>query len=121
MFVTNLRDNGLKALGADVETLQAVNPRLVYAQGGGLGPRPYAKDPCQDTIGMAFSGFMDNSSPTEDPNYPPGSMSDVLTGTNLASAIMAGLVERQRTGPGQRWCARRSCSRCCGCSCSRSG
>jgi crotonobetainyl-CoA:carnitine CoA-transferase CaiB-like acyl-CoA transferase len=49
---------------------------------------------------MAFSGFMDNASPSEDPNYPPGSMSDVLTGTNLASAIMAGLVERQQTGTG---------------------
>jgi CoA:oxalate CoA-transferase len=101
VFVTNLRDDGLKALGADFETLQGVNPRLVYGQGGGLGPRgPRANDPCQDTIGMAFSGFMDNASPSEDPNYPPGSMSDVLTGTNLASAIMAGLLERQQTGKG---------------------
>jgi CoA:oxalate CoA-transferase len=101
VFVTNLRDNGLKALGADYETLSAINPRLVYGQGGGLGHRgPRAGDPCQDTIGMAFSGFMDNSSPSEDPNYPPGSMSDVLTGTNLASGIMAGLVARQQTGKG---------------------
>ncbi len=101
VFLTNLRENGLAAIGADLETLQAINPRLVYAQGGGLGPRgPLAADPCQDTIGMAFSGFMDNASPTEDPNYPPGSMSDVLTGTNLASAVMAGLLERQQTGRG---------------------
>jgi crotonobetainyl-CoA:carnitine CoA-transferase CaiB-like acyl-CoA transferase len=101
VFLTNLRDNGLEAIGADVETLQAINPRLVYAQGGGLGPRgPLAEDPCQDTIGMAYSGFMDNSSPSEDPNYPPGSMSDVLTGSNLASAVMAGLLERARTGRG---------------------
>jgi CoA:oxalate CoA-transferase len=101
VFLTNLRDGGLAAIGADVDSLHAVNPGLVFAQGGGLGPDgPLAGDPCQDTIGMAFSGFMDNSSPTEDPNYPPGSMSDVLTGTNLASAIMAALVERQQTGRG---------------------
>jgi crotonobetainyl-CoA:carnitine CoA-transferase CaiB-like acyl-CoA transferase len=49
---------------------------------------------------MAYSGFMDNSSPNEDPNYPPGSMSDVLTGTNLASGIMAALVQRQFRGKG---------------------
>ncbi len=101
VFLTNLRENGLAAIGADLETLQAINPRLVYAQGGGLMPRgPLAEDPCQDTIGMAFSGFMDNASPTEEPNYPPGSMSDVLTGTNLASAVMVGLLERQQTGRG---------------------
>jgi crotonobetainyl-CoA:carnitine CoA-transferase CaiB-like acyl-CoA transferase len=43
---------------------------------------------------------MDNTSPTGDPNYPPGSMSDVLTGTNLASGIMAALLERAGTGQG---------------------
>jgi crotonobetainyl-CoA:carnitine CoA-transferase CaiB-like acyl-CoA transferase len=101
VFVTNLRDRGLRAIGADLDSVMAINPRIVYAQGGGLGPRgPLAEDPCQDTIGMAYSGFMDNSSPSEEPNYPPGSMSDVLTGTNLASAVLTGLVRRQLTGQG---------------------
>jgi crotonobetainyl-CoA:carnitine CoA-transferase CaiB-like acyl-CoA transferase len=101
VFLTNLRDGGLVSLGADVDTLRSVNDRLVYAQGGGLGPRgPLAQEPCQDTIGMAYSGFMDNASPTEAPNYPPGSMSDVLTGTSLGSAVMAGLLERHQTGKG---------------------
>ena len=101
VFLTNLRDGGLAALGADPATLRAVNDRLVYAQGGGLGSEgPLAQEPCQDTIGMAYSGFMDNASPTEAPNYPPGSMSDVLTGTSLGSAVMAGLLERQQTGRG---------------------
>lgn len=101
VFLTNLRSKGLFAIGADLDSVLAINPRIVYAQGGGLGfEGPLANDPCQDTIGMAYSGFMDNSSPTEEPNYPPGSMSDVLTGTNLASAILAGLVQRQLTGRG---------------------
>ncbi len=101
VFLTNLRDNGLAAMGADHDTLRAINPRLVYAQGGGLGFQgPLAADPCQDTIGMAYSGFMDLTAPTEEPNYPPGSMSDVLTGTYLASGIMAALVERGVTGVG---------------------
>lgn len=101
VFLTNLRDDGLAALGADAETLHGVNPRLVFAQGGGLGPAgPLAKDPCQDTIGMAYGGFMDLASTDGDPNYPPGSLSDVLTGTNIAAGVMAALVERQRTGLG---------------------
>ncbi len=101
VFVTNMRADGLMAQGADAETLLAINPQLVYCRGAGFGMRgPMADDPCQDTVGMAFGGFMDSTSPNEIPNYPPGSMSDVLTGTNMASAVMAGLLKRARTGKG---------------------
>lgn len=101
-FVTNLRPAGLGALGADPETLLAVNPRLVYGRGGGFALEgALADDPCQDTVGMAYGGFMDLLSTTEEPNYPPGAISDILTGTNLASAIVAGLLRRSRTGTGE--------------------
>lgn len=101
VFLSNLRTDGLSRLGAGYDDLRAINESIVYAQGGGLGFRgPLAGLPCQDTIGMAYGGFMDNSSPTDEPNYPPGSMSDVLTGTNLAGAVLAGLVQRSITGRG---------------------
>ena len=101
VFVTNLRDGGLARLGADAGSLLAVNPRLVYCRGAGFGMRgPLADDPCQDTVGMAFAGFMDATAPTDVPHYPPGSMSDILTGTNMAAAVLAGLVKRERTGRG---------------------
>ena len=101
VFVTNMRNAGLEAAGADPDSLLAVNPDLVYCRGGGFGLRgPLADDPCQDTVGMAFGGFMDATAPTDVPNYPPGSMSDILTGTNMASAVMAGLLKRARTGRG---------------------
>lgn len=101
VFVTNMRERGLVSQGADPDSLLAINPRLVYCRGGGFGLRgPLADDPCQDTVGMAFGGFMDATSPSEVPNYPPGSMSDILTGTNMASAVLAGLVKRSTTGRG---------------------
>ncbi len=101
VFITNMRSEGLVAQGADAETLMSVNPQLIYCRGAGFGTRgPMADDPCQDTVGMAFGGFMDSTSPNEVPNYPPGSMSDILTGTNMASAVMAGLLKRTRTGAG---------------------
>jgi crotonobetainyl-CoA:carnitine CoA-transferase CaiB-like acyl-CoA transferase len=43
---------------------------------------------------------MDLSSPTTTPNYPPGALSDVLTGTAVAAAVLAGLVKRSVTGRG---------------------
>ncbi|MEZ5266903.1 MAG: CoA transferase [Acidimicrobiales bacterium] len=101
VFVTNLRATAIDRMGADAETLLAVNPRLVYARGAGFGfAGDIANDPCQDTVGMAYSGFMDAVSTTEEPHYPPGALSDIATGTNLASAILAGLVKRSITGTG---------------------
>lgn len=101
VFVTNMRSDGLAAQGADPETLLEINPGLVYCRGAGFAVRGHlADDPCQDTVGMAYGGFMDTTSPTGIPNYPPGSMSDILTGTNMASAVMAGLLKRARTGRG---------------------
>jgi crotonobetainyl-CoA:carnitine CoA-transferase CaiB-like acyl-CoA transferase len=101
VFVTNLRGSALRKLGADADTVTAVNPDLVYARGAGFGfVGEIADDPCQDTVGMAYSGFMDVVSTTEEPHYPPGALSDIATGTNLASAILAGLVKRSLTGEG---------------------
>ena len=100
-FITNLRDSGLAPYGADTETLMELNPQLVYCRGGGFGLRgELADDLCQDTVGMAHAGFMDAIAPTDAPTYPPGSLSDILTGTNMASAVMAGLLKRARTGKG---------------------
>lgn len=101
VFVTNLRGRAVDKLGADPATLLGVNPRLVYARGAGFGfAGEIADDPCQDTVGMAYSGFMDTVSTTEEPHYPPGALSDIATGSNLASAIMTGLVKRSLTGKG---------------------
>jgi crotonobetainyl-CoA:carnitine CoA-transferase CaiB-like acyl-CoA transferase len=101
VFVTNLREVGLQRYGADAETLLALNPQLIYCRGAGFGMTgPLADDPCQDTVGMAFAGFMDTTAPSDVPNYPPGSMSDILTGTNMASGVMSGLLKRARTGKG---------------------
>ncbi len=101
VFVTNLRASGLARMGLDAETLMAMNPRLVYCRGGGFAIEgDLAEAPCQDTVGMAFGGFMDVTSQGDAPNYPPGSMSDILTGTNMAAGVMAGLVKRSTTGRG---------------------
>lgn len=101
VFITNLRASGLERMGLDPDTLLAINPRLVYCRGGGFVLEgPLAEAPCQDTVGMAFGGFMDVTSQGDAPNYPPGSMADILTGTNMASGALAGLVKRSVTGKG---------------------
>jgi crotonobetainyl-CoA:carnitine CoA-transferase CaiB-like acyl-CoA transferase len=103
VFVSNLRPESLARWGADWDSLRAVNPRIVYALGEGLGSvGPRAADRTMDTVGMAYAGLMYTISAQSDrPHYPLGAMSDVQSGTNLAFAAITGIVARDRTGEAQ--------------------
>ncbi|MFN0094188.1 MAG: CaiB/BaiF CoA transferase family protein [Dehalococcoidia bacterium] len=103
VFVTNLMMEPLLQFEAHEEAVRALNPKIVYARASGFGELgPWANDPCQDTLGMAYSGLLMTCSPDgKQPYYPPGAMSDVLSGTMLAFGILAALRERDRTGTGQ--------------------
>ncbi|MEE9278178.1 MAG: CoA transferase [Dehalococcoidia bacterium] len=103
VLLTNLHPEALTALGADESSVRAANPTIVYARGTGLGDAgPRALDPCQDTVGMAYAGFMlTTANSPDEPNYPPGALSDVLAGTMLAFGVLAAMRERERTGEGQ--------------------
>ena len=103
VLVTNLMTGPLAEFGADEASTRAINPRLVYARAAGFGESgPWADDPCQDTVGMAYSGLLFTcSNDGETPYYPPGAMSDVLSGTMMAFGVLAALRERDRTGEGQ--------------------
>jgi crotonobetainyl-CoA:carnitine CoA-transferase CaiB-like acyl-CoA transferase len=79
-----------------------VNPRLVYAKGGGLGAKgELAEIAAQDTTGAAFSGLMYTLSKDGTPFYPAGAFADVIAGTNLAFAIVTALLRREATGKGE--------------------
>jgi len=103
VLVTNLHPEALVEMGADEAAVRAINPTIVYARGAGFGEAgPLANDPCQDTVGMAYSGLMFTCSQSQDaPYYPPGALSDVVSGTMVAFGVLAALAERTRTGKGQ--------------------
>jgi crotonobetainyl-CoA:carnitine CoA-transferase CaiB-like acyl-CoA transferase len=103
VFLTNLRRSSLARLGCSFDALRSVNPKLVYAVAEGLGHiGPRAEDPVVDVVGMGYSGFMYTVSAIKDePWYPHGSLTDICTGTNVAFAVLAGLIARDRTGRAQ--------------------
>lgn len=102
VFLTNLLPRTLEQFGASPERLLELNPRLVYAKGGGLGTvGELANIAAQDTTGTAASGFMFTASGSGQPVYPPGGLADVLSGTNLAFAAVAALLRREKTGKGE--------------------
>ena len=103
VFLSNLQAPALQALGASREQVMSLNPRIVYAHTTGFGERgPMAAEACQDTVGMAYGGFLHTvSADSARPYYPPGAMSDLLAGTMLAFGVLAALRERDRSGEGQ--------------------
>jgi crotonobetainyl-CoA:carnitine CoA-transferase CaiB-like acyl-CoA transferase len=98
VFVTNFQPSSLASFAALPSTLLELNPHLVFGLGAGLGSRGrFADVPSQDTAAMAYSGFMFTASASADePFYPPGGMADVLSGTNLAFAVVSALLGRER-------------------------
>ena len=97
VFVTNWRPGVAERLGlADV---QEKHPSLVWVRVSGYGQDgPQADLPAFDSILQARSGVVAcNGDP---PSLVPGYMADKVTGILAAQAVLAGLLDRGRTGNG---------------------
>ena len=103
VLVTNFPPNVKAKLGLDYESLQPLNPRLVYADITGYGAKgPEADKPGFDiTAYWARTGLMqvthDAGSP---PTLPIPGIGDHATASTLYSAIVTGLYRREKTGLG---------------------
>jgi len=103
VVVENFRPGVADRLGIGWAALSAANPRLVYASISGFGQDgPNAARPAYDLIVQALSGIM---AVTGDPAGPPTmigeAVGDVVAGLFGSWAIMAALVDRERTGQGR--------------------
>ena len=105
VFLANLRPGTLKRARLDYETLNQLNPRLIYANITGYGPKgPGADWPSFDEIGFwARSGIMAVLGEPDTPLVPlRGAMGDHTTGMFTLGGIALALYVRERTGRGQR-------------------
>lgn len=104
VLVENFRTGGAEALGMGYETLSAINPRLVYCSISGYGrDGPGANRPGYDYVVQAEAGLMAITGPADGEPHKVGvAVADLATGQNAATAILAALLQRGRTGLGQR-------------------
>ena len=102
VYVQNFRPGAAARLGADAQTLQSINPRLVYCSISGFGPDgPYAKRPVYDSVAQATSGFLGVAIDPDEPRFIGPALADAITGIYAALGIAGALVERSRTGKGR--------------------
>ena len=104
IVVENFKTGGLRQYGLDYESLRAINPRLVYCSVTGFGhDGPHASRAGYDLMIQATSGMM---SITGRPDDAPGggplrvgvALTDLFTGVYAATAILAAIEVRHRTG-----------------------
>jgi formyl-CoA transferase len=104
VLVENFAPGTMERLGLACETLQAGNPRLIYASSSGFGrDGPYRDYPAMDLTIQAMAGVM---STTGFPDRPPvkagPALCDFFAGVHLYGAIATALYERERTGIARR-------------------
>lgn len=102
VLLENFLPASAKKLGLSPEQLHAVNPRLIICSISGFGRTgPMSDLPGYDFAIQALSGLMSITGPVAGPPSKVGvAVTDVLTGIYAATAVLACLHARQRTGHG---------------------
>ncbi|XP_056593773.1 succinate--hydroxymethylglutarate CoA-transferase isoform X3 [Triplophysa dalaica] len=102
ILVENYLPGKLNEMGLGYEDLREVAPQLIYCSISGYGQTgPESHKPGYDSIASAVSGMMHITGPEDgDPVRPGLAMTDLATGLYTHGAVMAALLQRQRTGRG---------------------
>ena len=104
VVVENFRTGTMESFGLGYDALAEINPRLIYCSVSAFGRTGPRKDsPGYEALLQAFSGIM---SITGEPDGPPVrsavSFLDLTTGILCTLGICAAIMQRERTGLGQR-------------------
>ncbi len=103
VLVENYRPDVKYRLSIDYDTLNAINPRLIYASISGFGQDgPYRDRPGVDQIAQGMSGLMSvTGEPGRGPMRVGTALADLSAGLFAAMGILVALYERERSGRGQ--------------------
>ena len=104
VVVNNYRPGVMDRLGLGYDRLADLNPGIVYAQGTGFGTEGvYVRKGGQDILAQALTGAMSHKADADHPTaIYPISLADYSAGMNMTQGILMALLQRERTGRGQR-------------------
>lgn len=104
ILVENYVPGKLDELHLGYEQLKEIAPHLIYCSLTGYGSvGPYAKRPGYDVIAASMGGLLHITGERQGPPSKVGvAVTDVATGLYAHGAILAALLQRQRSGRGQK-------------------
>lgn len=104
--ISNNRPDTAEKLGIDYDSLSTINDQLIYVEITAYGPKgPRAGMPGFDLIVQGYAGAVASEGKLTNGHPDPvwsSSYIDFSTAFAAAGAVMAGIIERQRTGKGQK-------------------
>ena len=103
VVIENFKPGTLENMGLGYEVLSARNPRLVMGSINAFGADgPMSSWPGFDQIAQGYSGLMSLTGFVDgDPTRTGTAIGDLTSGMWLVTAVLAALIERERTGRGQ--------------------
>ncbi len=103
VFVENYGPGVIEKLDIGYDVIRRAHPDIIYARAKGFGTSgPYAGYKCMDMVAQAAGGAVSTTGMPDGPPVLPGlTGGDAGTGVQLALAILAAYIQKQRTGEGQ--------------------
>ena len=106
VLLENFKVGTMAGFGLDAAQLLELNPRLIYCSVSAFGQTgSRAAEPGYDAMVQASAGLMSITGPAASENGGPQkvgvAIADIMAGMYAATAVLAALNARQRTGRGQ--------------------
>jgi crotonobetainyl-CoA:carnitine CoA-transferase CaiB-like acyl-CoA transferase len=103
VIVENYRAGVMDSWGLDFASVSAVNPRVVYCSIAGFGREgDFGQRAANDIIIQAYSGLLSITGfPGQPPVRSPAPVADIPAGMYAALAVIAALLNREKSGKGQ--------------------
>lgn len=102
VLIHNFRPEVMGRNGLDYSAVQAINPRIIYAEISGYGKKgPWKDKPGQDLLLQSMTGLAYTTGNGNNGPVPFGiSIADIMAGSQLVQGILGGLIRRHKTGKG---------------------
>lgn len=102
VLIHNFRPDVMGKNGLDYNTVQQINPKLIYAEISGYGKKgPWKNKPGQDLLLQSITGLAYTTGNGTNGPVPFGiSIADILAGSQLVQGILAALIRRSKTERG---------------------
>jgi formyl-CoA transferase len=103
VLVENFAPGALDRMGFTWEHIHKLNPRMIVASVKGFGPGPYEDCKVYENVAQCAGGAASTTGFREGPPLVTGAqIGDSGTGLHLAFGICCALIQRMRTGRGQK-------------------